>query len=84
MTSKDPKKWMKWLREIEEEEVVLGEIDPGEDESDYCERSDHNSESEEDANVEDETDEHTPNYDYGIPYYLGKDKVTQWKKNMST
>ncbi|KAJ8931951.1 hypothetical protein NQ314_015092 [Rhamnusium bicolor] len=80
MASQDPKKWMERLKEIEEEEEILGEIDPDEDESDYCEESNHNSDSEEDGNEDVEIDEHIPDNDDGVPYYLGKDKVTQWKK----
>ncbi|KAJ8951921.1 hypothetical protein NQ314_007629 [Rhamnusium bicolor] len=80
MASQDPKKWMEWLKEIEEEEQILGEIDLDEDESNYCEESNHNSDSEEDANEDVEIDEHIPDNDDGVPYSLGKDKVTQWKK----
>lgn len=44
MASKDPEVWMKWLEEVEEEEV-FGEADSDDD---YCEESDHNTESEHD------------------------------------
>ncbi|KAJ8948877.1 hypothetical protein NQ314_008338, partial [Rhamnusium bicolor] len=60
--------------------TIKSEIDPDEDESDYCEESNDNSDSEEDANEDVEIDEHVPDNDDGVPYYLGKDKVTQWKK----
>ncbi|KAJ8963862.1 hypothetical protein NQ314_005331 [Rhamnusium bicolor] len=65
---------MEWLKEIEDEEEILGEIDPDEDESEYCEESNHNSDSEEDGNEDVEIDEHIPDNDDGVPYYLGKYK----------
>ncbi|KAI4463866.1 chromobox protein [Holotrichia oblita] len=46
MGSKDPNQWLKWLDELEneEEEGILGEADPTEDDGDYLEESVHDSE----------------------------------------
>ncbi|VEN54112.1 unnamed protein product [Callosobruchus maculatus] len=54
MASRDPSKWMQWyieLQSIEEEqgEEVLGEADSDEDDGDFTTRSDHGSESEQEA-----------------------------------
>uniref|UniRef100_A0A1Y1K4Z8 PiggyBac transposable element-derived protein domain-containing protein n=1 Tax=Photinus pyralis TaxID=7054 RepID=A0A1Y1K4Z8_PHOPY len=75
MGSKDPKQWLKWLEEIEEDED-LDEIDPNEDDGDFCHISDHDSESEQD----DEEIELEYFQEENVPYYLGKDKITMWKK----
>ncbi|VEN54172.1 unnamed protein product [Callosobruchus maculatus] len=54
IASRDPSKWMQWYIELqssegEQGEEVLGEADPDEDDGDFTTRSDHNSESEQEA-----------------------------------
>lgn len=81
MASNDPKVWMKWLKEIEEEEEeILGESDPDEDDGDCCEENEHNTDSEEDA---DETvDEHMEEWfcHDDVPCYIARKGTMKWKK----
>ncbi|KAI4463861.1 hypothetical protein MML48_4g00009095 [Holotrichia oblita] len=84
MGSKDPNQWLKWLDELEneEEEGILGEADPTEDDGDYLEESVHDSESEQETEeCEDEVARNRDTDEGSVPFYLGKDGSTQWRKH---
>ncbi|CAH2006447.1 unnamed protein product [Acanthoscelides obtectus] len=88
-SSTDPKMWMKWYEELSsEEECDLDEEDEDEIEEDFVEKSDHQSESEQD--ISSDEDQGIPDQDTAAVeenkcggYYLGKDKITKWKKSRS-
>ncbi|VEN46200.1 unnamed protein product [Callosobruchus maculatus] len=75
---------MQWYIELqssegEQGEEVLGEADPDEDYGDFTTRSDHDSESEQEAEEPEDGDNSEWLSDSGIPCYLGKDDSTKKK-----
>ncbi|KAK4887173.1 hypothetical protein RN001_003444 [Aquatica leii] len=77
--SKDPEVWLRWFDDMssDEDSSIIGESD--EDEVDAIQRSDHDTESElevsdQEALSDDSSEAPLSNF------YIGKDKVTKWKK----
>lgn len=81
MASRDPEQWIKWLDEVEASEMEVVASDESEDEEDRVEISDHDTESEQEAGVEDdELMEGILDNTTEVPYFTGKDKYTKWNK----
>lgn len=75
----DPNTVENWLNELSSCDEMSEAGDESENEENYTDKSDHDSESEQDIS-ENKTNENVSDVQNNN-FYLGKDKTTKWKKN---
>ncbi|XP_044766245.1 piggyBac transposable element-derived protein 4-like [Coccinella septempunctata] len=88
-TSKDPEVWQKWFNELPSEfENSSDENDYDDEGDDYededaVEESNHDTDSELEVSEDDELldEEENSSSSHLSGYYIGKDKITKWRKN---